>query len=107
MEKTWDKYQKSCIQTSLYKVRDIHQLTHQIFSVEDIISGRFEPSKLDWGSNIAVEDTEGLRNAFINKETKMICLFDGNYDDELARKINDELEKVFEEFLPNKSSFEL
>ena len=107
MGETYKKYEKACDETTAYKFRDIHQITHQLFSIEDIINGRFEPSVNDWGVNIGIEDSNTIDKVLTNRQTKMFCLFDGNYDDEIVRQINRNLEEVFEKHFPEKSSFEL
>ena len=107
MEKTWNKYEKSCIETCEYKFRNIHQITHQVFSIEDIISGNFIPSEDNWGTNIMFDDTDGIFAAYKNQTKKMICLFDrDNYTEEEINNININLRAVFDKFLPDKSMFE-
>lgn len=108
MKSTWEKYSHSCEQSSQYKVRDIHQLAHQLFSVEDIINGNFEPSANDWGAQLNIENTDGIKTVLQSKRYKMFCLFDTNYDDVATiNRIDADLKGVFEARFPNKSSFEL
>ena len=108
MEKTWEKYRKDCECTCSYKLRDIHQITHQLFSIEDILNGYFVPSKNDWGQYLKIDDSKGIASAYRNQKTKMICLFDrDNLTAEEIDLINADLVKVFDQYLPEKSAFEI
>ena len=92
----------------MYKFRDIHQLTHQLFSIEDIISGNYIPCKDDWGCNIFLENAQRISEAYEKQDKKMICLFDrDNYSDRETDDINNKLKNTFEQFLHEKSMFEL
>ncbi len=107
MVKTWEKYKIECEKTSRYRLRDIHQITHQIFSIEDILSGNFEPSKSDWGQCIAIEDLQSIKKAYENHYSKMICLFDrDNLTPEEVVNIDTELIGVFNSIFQKKSAFE-
>lgn len=107
MKATWDKYEKECIETCMYKFRDIHQITHQLFSIEDILNGNFEPSVSDWGRCIPIDSSKQISDAYQSRKTKMICLFDrDNLMDEEIENINKSLRNTFGKFLPEKSSFE-
>ncbi len=108
MEKTWEKHEKTCVETSSYRFRDIHQITHQLFSIEDMLNGHFEPSRCDWGTCLKINDYGKIAEAYESGATKMICLFDGgNYTEEEIETINEGLVKTFTRFLPDKSSFEI
>ena len=107
MEQTWQKYKKECVYSSEQKIRDFHQITHQIFSIEDILQGNFEPAKADWGTCVAIENTWKIADVYRNKRVKMICLFDRDNltSDEITR-IDQELIALFETIFPDKSAFE-
>lgn len=107
MEKVWKKYEKTMIETCKYKVRDIHQITHQIFSIEDILNGNFEPEKDDWGYCVRIEDIDQIEIVYRNKSKKMICLFDrDNMSASEIVSINEQLTKLYERIFPKKSLFE-
>ena len=108
MEQTWKKYEKEFVYSCKQKVRDFHQITHQIFSIEDILQGNFEPAKADWGTCVAIENTWQIADVYRNRRVKMICLFDRDNltSDEITR-IDQELVALFEEIFPNKSMFEI
>lgn len=107
MEKTWKKYEKECEETCLHKFRDIHQITHQIFSIEDILNGNFEPSISDWGKCIPIDSPQQIIDAYKSRKTKMICLCDrDNLSKEEIHAINEALRDSFEQFFPEKSVFE-
>lgn len=108
MQKTWNKYRNICENTCLHKFRNINQITHQIFSIEDILNGNFYPIKEEWGDCIALENTVEIRNAYKYRKKKMICLFDrDDFTEEEIKLINQETMAVFQEFMPQKSLFEL
>lgn len=107
MEKTWKKYEKMCTYSSSCRIRDIRQITHQIYSIEDILNGNFEPCEADWGTLLAIDDIQGIRAAYQMQQTKMICLFDrDNLTNEEIDKIDQELIALFGRILPTPSSFE-
>lgn len=107
MEVTWKKYEKECTETCMYKFRDIHQITHQIFSIEDILNGNFEPSVSDWGRCILIDSSQQIVDAYKSRKTKMICLFDrDDMSKEEIDKTNKVLRDSFEQLLSEKSSFE-
>jgi hypothetical protein len=88
-------------------VRDFHQITHQIFSIEDILQGNFEPSKADWGTCLAIDDFIGIAGAFSTGRGKMICLFDrDNIMNEERETIDKRLTELFDGIFPNQSAFE-
>lgn len=107
MEETWEKYREVCVDTCKYKFRNINQITHQIFSIEDILNGNFYPIADEWGSCVAIEDTKALKNAYKSRKKKMVCLFDrDNFTEEEIVTVNKKMVSVFEEFLFSKSEFE-
>lgn len=107
MEATWQKYEKECDYSSRCKVRDFHQITHQIFSIEDILQGNFEPAKPDWGTCVAIENTQEISNVYRNQQVKMICLFDrDNLTSDEIKRIDAELIEFYDTVFPNKSEFE-
>lgn len=107
MEKVWTKYEEEMVRTCEYKMRDIHQITHQIFSIEDILSGNFEPGRNNWGYCVSIEDTDWIEAVYRNMDKKMICLIDRDdmSDAEIA-SVNERLVSLFERIFPEKSSFE-
>ncbi len=108
MAAAWDKYAKECDATCRYPLRDIHQITHQIFSIEDILNGNFEPSRPDWGQCILIDDIPAIRKAYESRTGKMICLFDrDNLSEEEVERIDGELTALFESIFPKRSAFEL
>lgn len=107
MQRTWEKYEKECIQTCSYRVRDIHQITHQIYSIEDILQGNFVPARNDWGMIVNIENMEAIRWAYENRKHKMICLSDrDNMTTEEVASVNHQLSALFDGFFPKVSAFE-
>lgn len=107
MEATWNKYEKECDYSSRCKVRDFHQITHQIFSIEDILQGNFEPAKPDWGACVAIDSIQEIYDLYRNKQVKMICLFDrDNLTSDEIKRIDAELIECYEAIFHNKSGFE-
>ncbi len=107
MAQTWKKYEAECVYSCKQKVRDFHQITHQIFSIEDILQGNFEPAKANWGACVAIENIWEIANVYQSKKVKMICLFDrDNLTSEEVDRIDRELIALYEGIFPNKSQFE-
>lgn len=107
MQRTWEKYEKECVETSRYRIRDIHQITHQIYSIEAILSGQFVPEKNDWGSIVLIENTGAIRWAYESRAYKMICLADrDDMTPEEVDTVNRSLTELYEQIFPNASAFE-
>lgn len=107
MRRTWEKYEKECIETCGYRLRDIHQLTHQIYSIEDILNGAFVPAENDWGTIINIENIASIRWAYENRRYKMVCLSDrDNMREEEIASVNSQLTTLFEGIFPKVSHFE-
>lgn len=107
MERTWEKYEKECIQTCSYRVRDIHQITHQIYSIEDILQGNFVPARNDWGTIVNIENMEAIRWAYESRQHKMIGLSDrDNMTTEEVDSVNRQLIALFDGIFPKVSAFE-
>ena len=87
--------------------REIAQLTHQVFSLEDIINGAFQPGKNDWGKIVEIDNTAEIAKVFKKCKTKMICFADrDNMTDDEVISAERRLEALFEEVFPEKSMFE-
>lgn len=107
MQRTWEKYEKECTETCGYRLRDIHQLTHQIYSIEDILSGSFVPAKNDWGTIVQIENMDAIRWTYESKRHKMICFSDrDNMTEEEVASVNSQLTTFFEGVFPKVSAFE-
>lgn len=107
MERVWEKYEAEMVKTCDSKVRDISQITHQIFSIEDILSGNFEPGKNNWGKCVNIENTDQIKAIYQDMNQKMICLVDrDNMSDLEITAVNNRLTLLFERIFPEKSSFE-
>jgi hypothetical protein len=107
MQKTWDKYEKECIQTCSYRIRDIRQITHQIYSIEDILNGNFIPTRNDWGNIVQIENLDAIRWAYESRQHKMICFSDrDNMTEEEVASVNSQLTAFFEGVFPKVSAFE-
>lgn len=107
MEQTWKKYEAECVYSCKQKVRDFHQITHQIFSIEDILQGNFEPAKVDWGACVAIDNIQEIASVYRNKQVKMICLFDrDNLTSAEVERIDKEIVVLYEGIFPVKSQFE-
>lgn len=107
MAKTWEKYRRECETTSRSRFREIHQLTHQIFSIEDILAGNFVPARPDWGQVVAIEDIAAIRRVYEAGAVKMLCLTDrDNMSPEEVAEVNARLEQCFGALLPEPCRFE-
>ena len=107
MEAVWRKYENEMIKTCESRVRSIHQITHQIFSIEDILNGNFEPERFNWGQCVLIENTAQIEAIYRAKNQKMICLADrDNMSGAEIASVNERLVCLFEQFFPERSSFE-
>lgn len=108
MELTWKKYERECVETCNHKLRDIHQLTHQIYSIEDILNGNFVPAPSDWGTIVNIEDIAAIRSTYGSRRYKMLCLSDrDNMTENEVISVNSQIATLFEEIFPKSSDFEV
>lgn len=107
-EEVWKKEEGLLERTSAHKFRVLTDCNQWLFQNWQICTGKFKPRDVNVGYYGAIEDDKRLFetvNAIMSRKYKMVCANDGGIEnfDLLAR----ELEKAFEEILPEKSEYEL
>lgn len=107
MEQAWKKY-PSIQETCTHRFRTYTDMTHLLFTVENLISGNFAPVKVShFGEIIDMKNFEGISHLFFSQERRMVCFTDSNaYTDEDEICINRTLNEMFEKVFPQKSIFE-
>lgn len=107
MERVWKKYERYMEESCSYKLRHVSQITHQIFSIEDILRGEFEPGADDWGVCVNIEDGQTIRDVYMRKAYKMICLSDrDNMTQQEIDTTEENLTRILGEWFPHRSCFE-
>lgn len=111
MLEVWEKEYDLLHETSTHKFRDMRDVNQYIFRYWQLASGNFEPRKSSLiGRRYTLgKDNSSLFSAIRNHVYPMVCLNDGTVfgDYELFEKTKEEIISVFEEILPEKSSFEV
>ena len=108
--KVWEDIPNCMAETSKHKFRTPKDLLHQIVSLWAMMEGAFSPVSFEHhGKNFwnPTQQKNELIDAIRNEKYRMICINDSqNVTREQYSALKQEIQKVFEEALPVKSSFE-
>lgn len=106
-EEVWCKAKKELTDTSIFRFRDSHDLSPELFRTWQICKGNFEPYNTYKDTKmfpLMVRPKQAIK-AIRDQEYSLICLNDNihikNYD-----ALMGELQRAFNQILPEKSSFE-
>lgn len=102
----WDKEYEILDRTCSHRFREITDVTQLLFRAWQICEGGFEPRKAFCKSYNIASDYENIERLILKRKTPVICLNDdSNIKDFEALKAK--LNKLLDQVLPEKSSFEL
>ncbi len=106
LEEVWEKEYNELDQTCMNKFRTKLDVNEWLFRHWQIMSGKFEPRRWDFGLYTRASDPEYISELLKNPgKTHLICVNDSTLvtDYENSKKL---INKAFDELLPNKSMFE-
>lgn len=101
----WEKEYKELDHTCQHKFRTVEDVNEWLFRSWQLMSGRFEPRRSNFGKLIAASDIELVQKAVFGSSYKVICINDDEHvvDFEGTRlKVN----AILGRLLPDKSKFE-
>lgn len=103
----WEKEEAALRETSMHRFRSKDDLTDYLVRDWQKLSGNFSPANLqkDFSYFELSDDNSALCDALRKRRKKIICINDANEKLDFERT-KAELTAVFEEILPEKSSFE-
>ncbi len=107
IELAWKKY--PCLEeVSSHKFRISTDCTHILFTAEHIFSNHFVPVNFShFGRLLDMKDYESINEILKSKDCLMCCFTDsGAYTSEEVCEIDRNISKMFEEILPELSTFE-
>lgn len=105
----WNDYGRYLIETTAHKFRDVTDVTQYLYRYWEIMKGEFVPTSYnEFGKCFYIQNNnlDDLYEAIINHTYDMICINDSKYLDDFEC-IRDNIIRMFEKALPNKSSFEI
>ena len=106
LEELWEKEYDELDKTCSNKFRTKEDVNEWLFRHWQIMSGKFEPRRWDFGLYTRASDPEYISGLLNNPgKTHLICVNDSTLvtDYERSKKL---INKAFDELLPNKSMFE-
>lgn len=106
LEELWEKEYDELDKTCSNKFRTKEDVNEWLFRHWQIMSGKFEPRRWDFGLYTRASDPEYISGLLKNPgKTHLICVNDSTLvtDYERSKKL---INKAFDELLPNKSMFE-
>ena len=105
MEELWNKKFEVLDKTSSNKFRSIEDVNQYLFKWYDIARGNFEPAKVIGRYYNTTLEKDRLLKDIEKQKYSLICFSDDMEID--FEKTKEEVNKVFEKILPEKSSFEI
>ena len=101
----WNKEANVLSESCFCRFRDKKCVTHWVMKNWRFCEGQFEPRSIRWGKSYAIGADSAMLQELRKQKYYAVCLndCDSNLDFELHQ---DQLKAVFEEILPEKSSFE-
>lgn len=110
LEKVWVELEKELNDTSLHRFRTPMDVTHQVFSLWEIMEGTFVPvSSNYYGVKYGTlsKEQKAIEAAFTEKKHRMICLNDSvDVTVENFPAVKDALDRILNKTFPKKSTFE-
>ena len=104
-QQVWNACADVLEETCLRKFRGINNVNQMIIQYWQIASGAFFPQRYDFGCHCLAEDLPFIQKTLSQRKKKLLCVNDFNWPDITALK--EDLQRVFLEAFPKKSSFEL
>lgn len=107
----WNTYGEYLQECSRHKFRESRDINHWIFTLHEIKDGTYYPVSRNYMGNYYLyikRDLDKIRKDILSNQKKMICINDSQQTKTSDfGYIKNEIFSIFEEALPNKSSFEI
>ena len=110
MIEVWDKERDNLHQTCLNKFRSMSDFNIWLIRNWQLAKGNFYPRSVKIGKSFAISDDISMKivaDYMNNRKGKIICINDAQLSWDDFTRFKDELKKVFEMILPDKSKYEL
>ena len=105
-EEVWEKEFEVLDNTSKNKFRTRDDVSEWLMRQWQLMSGKFEPRRWDFGLYMRGSDTEGVSNILKNPgKTRLVCINDSTLVEDYDR-CKELVNKALDELLPEKSIFE-
>ena len=107
LEEVWEKAGDVLDETSRNKFRDKTQVNQWLFKYWQLADGKFEPQSVKKGRcyHLREKGVEDLCEAIRREKYALICINDTYQTTEFEKK-KEEIQRAFEEILPNQSKYE-
>lgn len=106
----WELESDLLKETSSKKFRSKFDYTQYLFKDWQLASGNFMPRNSNIGRSYMLDENENslirVKKYLLSRKGKMICINDGSLSDERFKEYKKEIIMMFQQILPQKSSFE-
>ncbi len=107
-DEVWQKEGDTLRQACIHRFREPNDVNQYIFQYWQFASGRFIPRAHEVGRSRSIkrENLSDIRRIIANKRYKAIALNDADMTEDEFKLLKDEIDNIFSERYPDKSSFE-
>lgn len=102
--KSWDEFEDSFIQTAHSKFRGTKNVNHLLIRAHRMLNKEFVPHTV-LGNNYSLNENINFDELFKDKSNKVVCLNDASSEINFE-KVRKNIKGAFDDFFPQKSSFE-
>ena len=105
-EEVWQKYDTELDQTCMHKFRSPLDVNQWLMKYWQLVKGDFFPRSMNIGKHYYIDDTQQLEHDLRTKRTKQVCFSEDDRMTDIS-KLKQEVINLFQQYYPDKSSFEL
>ena len=106
----WDKEYKILNETCKHKFRNVNDVNQWLMREWQLAGNDFIPRRVNFGKAFQLKRDcthEEVRDFIYKQKAKMVCVNDGEMDNEEFEKAKAVINSAFDKILPEKSEFEL
>ena len=101
----WDSCADELDETCKRKFRSIHDVNQYLFQYWQLATGSFYPKRYNYGCLSPIDDIHLIKRTLSQKRKEQLCINDNAWAD--ISGLKKELQNIFVNVFPEKSSFEL
>ena len=105
-QEVWKRFDSVLDQTCQRRFRSVLDVNQWLFKYWQIVSGTFYPQWLTIGQEMSISDLTLLKKSLKHKSPKLICLQDSDWMPDIS-SLKEDVQDIFHNEFPEKSSFEL
>lgn len=105
-EEVWQKYGSELDKTCMHKFRSPLDVNQWLMKYWQVVKGDFFPQSVCIGKHYYFDNTKQLERDLRSKQTKQVCFSEDDKMTDIS-KLKQEVINLFQQYYPDKSSFEL